>query len=77
MQDLAGAAVRLLTRWREAYLTTRAEIESSGRGARWEFDRRRLFDDTDHMAAICGDLQHVAVVSWPDELGCTDTFCDL
>ncbi|XP_037090995.1 dynein heavy chain 10, axonemal-like [Pollicipes pollicipes] len=62
VQDTASAAVRLLTRWRESYLATRSEIETSGRGARWEFDRRRLFDDTDHMAAICNNLHQVAVV---------------
>lgn len=40
----------------------RAKIEASGRDARWEFDRKRLFERTDHMASICEDLKEVATV---------------
>ncbi|EPY85817.1 hypothetical protein CB1_000348015 [Camelus ferus] len=42
--------------WKKAYFDTRAKIEASGREARWEFDRKRLFERTDYMAAICQDL---------------------
>ncbi|XP_044777260.1 dynein axonemal heavy chain 10 isoform X1 [Neomonachus schauinslandi] len=42
--------------WKKAYFDTRAKIEASGREARWEFDRKRLFERTDYMATICQDL---------------------
>lgn len=40
----------------------RAKIEASGRDARWEFDRKRLFERTDYMATICQDIYNVAEV---------------
>nr|XP_036870140.1 dynein heavy chain 10, axonemal [Manis javanica] len=45
-----------LNTWKKAYFDTRAKIEVSGRGARWEFDQKRLFERTDYMANICQDL---------------------
>ena len=57
--DLAKS---VLEQWREVYLQIREKIETSGRDARWEFDRKRLFDRTDYMASICGDLRHVVRV---------------
>ncbi|EDO35852.1 predicted protein [Nematostella vectensis] len=51
-----------LRTWKESYFDVRAKIESSGRDARWEFDRKRLFERTDYMASICEDLQEVAQV---------------
>ena len=42
----------------------RAKIEASGRDARWEFDRKRLFERTDYMATICQDIYDVAQVSF-------------
>lgn len=45
-----------LNTWKKAYFDTRAKIEASGRGARWEFDQKRLFERTDYMANICQDL---------------------
>lgn len=42
--------------WKKSYFDTRAKIEASGREARWEFDRKRLFERTDYMASICQDL---------------------
>lgn len=55
-------AKRTLELWRQSYLDMRAKIESSGRDARWEFDRKRLFEQTDYMATICQDLYDVAQV---------------
>lgn len=45
----------------------RAKIEASGRDARWEFDRKRLFERTDYMATICQDIYDVAqvcIIDW-------------
>uniref|UniRef100_G1NVC6 Dynein axonemal heavy chain 10 n=1 Tax=Myotis lucifugus TaxID=59463 RepID=G1NVC6_MYOLU len=51
-----------LDMWKKAYFDTRAKIEASGREARWEFDRKRLFERTDYMATICQDLYDVLQV---------------
>ncbi|KAG7244084.1 hypothetical protein INR49_006246 [Caranx melampygus] len=42
-------AKQVLDLWKSSYFAVRAEIEESGREARWEFDRRRLFEKTDYM----------------------------
>ena len=56
-------AKKTLSQWKETYFETRAKIEASGRDARWEFDRKRLFERTDYMATICEDVHEVAQVS--------------
>ncbi|XP_044296574.1 dynein axonemal heavy chain 10 isoform X1 [Varanus komodoensis] len=55
-------AKRTLQIWKESYFDIRAKIEASGRDARWEFDRKRLFEKTDYMATICQDLYSVLQV---------------
>ena len=55
-------AKKMLDLWKSSYLETRAKIEASGRDARWEFDRKKLFEKTDHMSTVCEDLYHVAQV---------------
>ena len=55
-------AKKSLTIWKDSYFEVRAKIEASGRDARWEFDRKRLFERTDYMAKICEDLYEVAQV---------------
>ena len=55
-------AKKTLNQWKETYFETRAKIEASGRDARWEFDRKRLFERTDYMATICEDIHEVAQV---------------
>ncbi|GBG66229.1 hypothetical protein CBR_g57832 [Chara braunii] len=57
--DLAKS---VLESWSEVYLNVRERIENSGRDARWEFDRKRLFERTSYMATICGDLRHIVEV---------------
>ena len=52
----------MLDCWRKSYFDVRAKIEASGRDQRWEFDRKKLFDRTDYMAAICQNLCDVAQV---------------
>lgn len=46
----------LLKLWKQAYLDTRQFIEISGRGTRWEFDRKRLFQVSDYMANVSNDI---------------------
>ncbi|XP_021567645.1 dynein heavy chain 10, axonemal [Carlito syrichta] len=55
-------AKNTLKLWKKAYFDTRAKIEASGREARWEFDRKRLFERTDYMANICQDLSDILQV---------------
>lgn len=52
----------MLNVWKESYLDVRAKIEASGRDARWEFDRKKLFEKTEYMGNICQDLYNVAQV---------------
>uniref|UniRef100_A0A8C9J6D4 Dynein axonemal heavy chain 10 n=1 Tax=Panthera tigris altaica TaxID=74533 RepID=A0A8C9J6D4_PANTA len=61
-QHKTSEARNALHTWKKAYFDTRAKIEASGREARWEFDRKRLFERTDYMAAICQDLCDVLQV---------------
>ena len=56
-------AKKTLELWKDSYREVRAKIEASGRDARWEFDRKRLFERTDYMATICQDIYDVAQVS--------------
>ncbi|XP_077015711.1 dynein axonemal heavy chain 10 isoform X3 [Tamandua tetradactyla] len=55
-------AKNTLLLWKKAYFDIRAKIEASGREARWEFDRKRLFERTDYMASICQDLYDILQV---------------
>ena len=52
----------MLDTWKGSYLDVRKKIEDSGRDARWEFNRNKLFDQTDFMASICQDLFYIAQV---------------
>ena len=62
VKQKTSEAKRTLETWKESYFDVRAKIEASGRDARWEFDRKRLFERTDYMASICEDLHEVATV---------------
>lgn len=59
----AQNAKESLVTWKNSYFEVRARIEASGRDARWEFDRKRLFERTDYMAKICEDIYDIAQVS--------------
>jgi dynein heavy chain len=52
-------AKRLLDTWRDSYMAMRDKIEKSGRDNRWEFDRKRLFQKTEYVASVCGDLERM------------------
>ena len=56
-------AKAMLDTWQDSYMEMRAKIESSGRDARWEFDKRRLFERTSYMSQICQNLKDIAQVS--------------
>lgn len=58
----ASEARRMLDTWKQAYLDVRKKIEQSGRDARWEFDRKKLFERSDHITQVCGDIHDVVQV---------------
>jgi dynein heavy chain len=55
-------AKKVLETWEQTYLEVRAAIEQNDTGKRWEFDRKRLFKQTNYMAEICMNLSEVATV---------------
>ncbi|XP_055533348.1 dynein axonemal heavy chain 10 [Wyeomyia smithii] len=58
----ATSCADMLRAWKHSYMETRALIEKSGIGSRWEFDRSILFRDVDHMTRISQDTANVAKV---------------
>ena len=58
----ASEARRMLDTWKQAYLDVRKKIEQSGRDARWEFDRKMLFERSDYITQICSDIHDVVQV---------------
>ncbi|XP_031712248.1 dynein heavy chain 10, axonemal [Anarrhichthys ocellatus] len=52
-------AKQVLDLWKSSYFQVRAELEKSGRIHRWEFDRKTLFERTDHMASVCQDYYNI------------------
>lgn len=51
----------MLETWKDSYMETRQKIEDTGKGQRWEFDKKKLFAESDYMASVCKDLYDVAV----------------
>lgn len=62
VKKLTEGSREMLEMWQTAYMTTRQRIEDSGKGARWEFDRRKLFSASNYMARVCKDLNEVSTV---------------
>ncbi|XP_058811885.1 dynein axonemal heavy chain 10 isoform X1 [Topomyia yanbarensis] len=58
----ATNCAEMLRAWKKSYMDTRAQIEKSGIGSRWEFDRNILFRDVDHMTRLSQDTANVAKV---------------
>ncbi|XP_067910590.1 dynein axonemal heavy chain 10 isoform X2 [Heterodontus francisci] len=52
-------AKRTLQLWKDSYFDIRSKIEASGRDQRWEFDRKRLFENTDYMIIICQNIYDI------------------
>lgn len=55
-------ASKMLKQWKQSYLKTRADIELFGKGTRWEFDQKRLFETTEYIANVCSDLHKISSV---------------
>ena len=49
----------VLLAWEDTYRAVRERIEKSGADHRWEFDKKRLFERTNHMARIYADLLEI------------------
>nr|XP_023024309.1 dynein heavy chain 10, axonemal [Leptinotarsa decemlineata] len=62
VKSLTSVAREMLETWKSSYLHTRQKIEDSGKGQRWEFDKRKLFSASDYMAIVCKDLHEVATI---------------
>jgi len=60
--DLSDQAKNLFVTWISTYMNTRHNIEQSGKGTRWEFDRTRLFSRTEYDALIAQHLSEISVV---------------
>lgn len=55
-------ASAMMRQWKRSYLKTRTDIELFGKSQRWEFDQKRLFQDTEYIAEVCSDLHKIAGV---------------
>lgn len=55
-------AIKMLRTWKAAYYDTRLKIEKSGKEQEWEFDKNKLFKETDYIAALASDLFDMAQV---------------
>lgn len=71
IKEKTSEAKKMVDVWKQSYLDVRAKIEASGRDARWEFDRRKLFDRTDYAGGICQELHDVVKVSPHTAHACT------
>jgi len=58
----AEDAKQMMDLWKSSYLGMRARIEAAGCDARWEFDRKKLFENTECIANVCQDIADVAQV---------------
>ncbi|KAJ8973386.1 hypothetical protein NQ317_012102 [Molorchus minor] len=64
VQKLTSEATEMLELWKSSYMDTRQKIEDSGKGLRWEFDKKILFSASDYMASVCKDLYEVATIMY-------------
>nr|CAD7411754.1 unnamed protein product [Timema poppensis] len=55
-------AQEMVAMWKNSYMDTRQKIEHSGKGQRWEFDRKRLFRKTDYIETVCQELHELTKV---------------
>lgn len=55
-------AMEMFQTWKSSYFEVREKIENT-KGQRWEFDRRRLFGESDYFARVLGDLNYAAKVN--------------
>lgn len=64
-KNMVTEARKVLESWHATYMDVRHRIEESGTDHRWEFDRKRLFEQTNYMARVCGDLLEVCTMVIP------------
>lgn len=62
MEKTKGA-VTMLQQWKSSYLETRMKVEATAKSHRWEFDKRKLFAETDYLASVAKNLNDVTNVS--------------
>lgn len=62
VMQITKDAEEMLEMWKTAYMDTRLKIEISGKGQRWEFDKQKLFAESDYVAAVCKNLHEIATV---------------
>jgi len=62
----ANDAKQLMDVWKTTYFGMRARIEAAGFDARWEFDRKKLFEHTECIAVVCQDIADIAQVTYSD-----------
>jgi dynein heavy chain len=62
IKEKSSEARLMLETWKKCYLEVREKIEQSGRDTRWEFDRKRLFEHSDHIAQVCKDICKIAQI---------------
>ena len=75
IKEKSSEAYCMLDSWKECYLEVRKKIEQSGRDARWEFDRKRLFERSDHIAQVCRDIYKIAQVMCVVCVGICECMC--
>lgn len=52
----------MLERWKTVYMEVREKIEITGKAARWEFDKKKLFGETEYIASVCFDIFEIVNV---------------
>lgn len=52
----------LLQLWKTKYFETRKEIEDRSTIKRWEFEKEKLFSETDYLESVATDLTKVTNV---------------
>ncbi|GLH16145.1 Uncharacterized protein GBIM_20498 [Gryllus bimaculatus] len=62
MRYVLNECMSVLDTWKNEYYDTRKMIEEKGKAHRWEFDRRKLFRQSEWIKAVCNDLLMIADV---------------
>lgn len=63
--NLSSGCNKLLLTWKLSYMHTRAFIESTKVGSRWEFDQKVLFSGVIQCARISEDIANISKVCKP------------
>lgn len=61
--NLSSGCNKLLLTWKLSYMHTRAFIENTKVGSRWEFDQKVLFSGVTQCARISQDIANVSKVT--------------